>query len=86
MSHRSRLILGIGDCICRQAVRLAGLRPSPAPALALREGVNVLLARMEEIWGPTEVSPTLACANGASFSFPGLSISTLSFTNWRAAT
>ena len=49
MSHRSRLTVRIGDCICRQAVRLAGLRPSPAPAPTLREGVNVLLTRTEEI-------------------------------------
>jgi hypothetical protein len=49
MSYRSRLTVRTWDCICRQVVRLAGLRPSPAPAPALREGVNVLLTRPEEI-------------------------------------
>ena len=49
MSHRSRLTAGDGDCLRRQAGRLAGLRPPPAPAPILRKGVNVLLARTEEI-------------------------------------
>src|ERR1035438_8574659 len=49
MTYRSRLTTKAGDCICRQAVRLAGLRPSLAPAPAFREGVNVLLTRTEEI-------------------------------------
>jgi hypothetical protein len=49
MSYRSRLNTRTGDCICRQAVRLAGLRPPPAPAPTFRKGVNVLLTRTEEI-------------------------------------
>src|ERR1039458_1968201 len=38
------------------------------------------------IWGHAAVSLTLVCANGASFSFPGLSTSTFYFTNWPVAT
>src|ERR1035441_167755 len=49
MSYRSRLTTRVGACICHQTVRLAGLRPPPAPAPTVREGVNVLLARTEEI-------------------------------------
>ena len=49
MSYRSRLTTRVEDCICRQAGRLAGLRPSPAPAPAFREGVDALLARTEVI-------------------------------------
>ena len=49
MSYGSRLTARAGDWISRQVVRLAGLRPSPTPVSALREGVNVLLARTEEI-------------------------------------
>jgi hypothetical protein len=49
MSSRLRLTTKLGDCICRQAVRLLGLRPSPAPAPTLSKGVNVLLTRTEEI-------------------------------------
>jgi len=49
MSHRSRLTASVGDCIRRQAGRLAGLRPPPAPAPTFCEGVNVLLTRTEEI-------------------------------------
>ena len=48
MSYGSRLTARAGDCICRQIVRLAGLRPSPAPAPPFREGVNVLLTRAEK--------------------------------------
>ena len=39
----------VRDCVRRQAGRLHGLRPSPATAATLREGVNVLLTRTEEI-------------------------------------
>src|ERR1017187_9547348 len=49
MSYRSRLTTSVRDYIRRQAVRLAGSRPSPAPAPAFRKGVNVLLTRTEEI-------------------------------------
>ena len=49
MSYRSRLTTSVWACICRQAVRLTGLRPPPAPAPAIREGGNVLLARTEVI-------------------------------------
>jgi hypothetical protein len=49
MSYRSRLTTRAGACICRQAGRLAALRPSPAPAPAFREGVNVLPTRTEVI-------------------------------------
>jgi uncharacterized repeat protein (TIGR03803 family) len=37
------------------------------------------------IWGRAGVSLILFCANSASFSFSGLSTSTFSFKNWRAA-
>jgi hypothetical protein len=49
MSLWSRLTTGAGDYIRRQSVRLVGLHPSPAPAPALRKGVNVLPTRTEEI-------------------------------------
>ena len=49
MSYRSRLTTSLWACICRQAVRLTGLRPRPAPAPTLRGGVNVLLVQTEEI-------------------------------------
>ena len=49
MSYRLWLTTYVRDYIQRQADRLAGLRSSPAPALAFREGVNVLLPRTEEI-------------------------------------
>ena len=49
MSYRSRLTTNVGDSIGRQAVRLAGLRPLPAPVPTLRQGVNALLARTEVV-------------------------------------
>ena len=49
MSYRSWLTTSARDCIRRHAARLAGLRPSPAPAPAFREGVNVLFPGTEEI-------------------------------------
>lgn len=45
MAYQSRLTTSVRDCRSRQAGRLAGLRPSPAPAPAFRESANVLLAR-----------------------------------------
>jgi len=49
MSPRSRLATRAGDCVRRRAARLVGLRPSPTPTPTVREGVNVLLARAEEV-------------------------------------
>ncbi len=49
MTYRSQPTANLGDRICPQSLPLADLRPSPAPAPTLREGVNVLLTRMEEI-------------------------------------
>ena len=49
MSHWSRLTTSVRDYIRRQVGRLAGSRPSPAPAPAFRKGVNVLLTRTEVI-------------------------------------
>jgi len=49
MAYQSRRTASVGDCLRRQAGRLAGLRPSPAPVPAFREGVHVLLAQTEEI-------------------------------------
>ena len=50
-SAATRLGLAAAGRVCarRQVGRLARLRPSPAPAPAFREGVNVLLAGTEEI-------------------------------------
>jgi hypothetical protein len=48
MSYRSRLTTSVRDYIRRQAGRLAGLRPPPAPAPTLRESVNVPLAATEQ--------------------------------------
>jgi len=49
LTYRSRLNTSAEDCVRRHAGRLAGLLPSPALALTLREGANVLLTRAEEI-------------------------------------
>ena len=46
---RLRRAAAIRLCIRGQIGRLAGLRRSPAPASAFREGANVLLTRSEEI-------------------------------------
>ena len=49
MPYRSRLAARVGACLRWHTFRLTGLRPTPAPAPTLREGVNVLLAGTEEI-------------------------------------